>query len=128
MIDAGDALDQRRLARPVVAEQPDDLAGTDVPADIVDGGEAPKALGQVADREDRLHYEPSLTRPVIRSRDWSMSTARMITVPTTMNCQNASTLSSTRPVVSPAMMSEPMIVPTTEPDPPNRLTPPMITA
>ena len=34
----------------------------------------------------------------------------------------------TRPVVSTAMISEPITVPTTLPAPPNRLTPPMITA
>ena len=34
----------------------------------------------------------------------------------------------TSPVVSTAMMSEPMTVPMTEPAPPKRLTPPMMTA
>src|SRR6516225_807005 len=47
----------------------------------------------------------------------------MTTVPTTMNCQNASTLSITNPVVRIAMISAPITVPMTVPAPPNRLTP-----
>ena len=65
---------------------------------------------------------------MMRSRDWSISTATMTTVPTTMNCQKASTLSMTSPVVSTAMMSAPITVPITVPAPPNMLTPPMMTA
>ena len=45
-----------------------------------------------------------------------------------MNCQKASTLSITSPVVSTAMMRAPITVPITVPAPPNMLTPPMITA
>ena len=71
---------------------------------------------------------PPLGRPMIRSRDWSSSTATITTMPTTMNCQNASTLSMTRPVVSTAMISAPITVPMIVPDPPDMLTPPMMTA
>ena len=67
-------------------------------------------------------------RPATRSRAWSMSTARMTTMPMTMNCQNGSTPSMMSPVTRMAMMSDPMTVPITLPRPPNMLTPPMITA
>ena len=52
----------------------------------------------------------------------------MTTAPTTMNCQNDSTFSITSPVVSTAMIKAPMTVPITVPAPPNKLTPPMMTA
>ena len=112
-VDAGDALDQRRLAGAVVAEEAHHLAGVDVEAERADGGEAAEALGDVADGEDRLGHVggPWRARPTMRSRDWSMSTAMMTTAPTTMNCQKASTFSITRPVVSTAMISEPITVP-----------------
>ena len=63
LIDAGDALDQRRLAGAVVAEQRDHLAGIDVPAHVVDGDQAAEALGQVADRKDRIAHLASALGP-----------------------------------------------------------------
>src|SRR5690606_3874487 len=130
LVHAGDALDQRRFAGAVVAEKRHHLAREDVEAHLVDGNEAAEALGELADREDRIAHADSLplSRPTMRSRDWSMRTATMTTAPTTMNCQNAWTLSMTSPVVRTAMMSAPMTVPITVPAPPNRLTPPMMTA
>src|SRR6185312_549860 len=125
---ARDALDQRRLARAVVAQERHDLARSDLPAHVVDGGQAAEALGEVADREDRIaHSRPPEKRPTMRSRDWSMSTAMITTAPTTMNCQKACTLSITSPVVSTAMMSAPITVPMIVPAPPNNDTPPMMT-
>src|SRR5690606_6064906 len=110
VMDPRDALDQRRLAGAVVAEEGDHLAGVNLPAHVVDRGQPAEALGEVADGEDGFGHgpHPDLPRPMIRSRDWSISTAMITTEPTTMNCQKASTLSMTSPVVSTAMISAPM--------------------
>ena len=71
LIDAGDALDQGRLAGAVVAQEADNLAGIDVPTDLVHGHQAAKALGHLSDRQERLGHAiyPVLPRPMIRSRD-----------------------------------------------------------
>ena len=63
--------DQGRLAGAVIAQEADDLARIDVPADLVDGDQAAKALGHLSDREERLGHVryPVLPRPMIRSRD-----------------------------------------------------------
>lgn len=65
---------------------------------------------------------------LMASRDWSISTARIATEPTTVNCQNGVTFSITNRVIKTAIINAPMIGPTTAPDPPNRLTPPIIKA
>jgi hypothetical protein len=46
---AGNAIDQRRLARAVRADQAEPLAFPDIDADIVERGEAAKRLGQGSD-------------------------------------------------------------------------------
>src|ERR1700689_1588143 len=129
-VDARDAFDERRLSRAVVAEQTHHLAARDVETHVVDRDEAAEDFCQVADGEQGLAHcaAPPRVRPMMRSRDWSISTATMTTVPTTMNCQKASTLSITSPVVSTAMMSAPITVPITVPAPPNILTPPKMRA
>ena len=43
-IDAGEHLDQRRLAGAVVAEQPEHLAGGEVDVDLLDGVHAAEGL------------------------------------------------------------------------------------
>ena len=52
-VDAGENLDQRRLAGAVLAEQRMDLAATDVEIDRVERQRAGEALGQAGDREQR---------------------------------------------------------------------------
>ena len=52
---AEDAVEQRRLAAAVRADQAEDLALLDVEADAVDRGDAAEALADVADFEDRGH-------------------------------------------------------------------------
>jgi hypothetical protein len=52
-MDAGDALDQRRLARAVVAHQRHDLARRHVEVDLVEGLHGTEALGDAAQLEDR---------------------------------------------------------------------------
>src|ERR1700689_451468 len=129
-VDARDAFDERRLARAVVAEQTHHLAARDIETHVVDRDEAAEDFCQVADGEQGVAHcaAPPRVRPMMRSRDWSISTATMTTVPTTMNCQKASTLSITSPVVRTAMMRAPITVPITVPAPPNRLTPPKMRA
>ena len=70
-VDPGDAFDERRLARAVVAEQADHLAGRDVETHAVDGDEAAEHFREAADGEQRLAHRkaPAPTRPVMRSRD-----------------------------------------------------------
>ena len=53
-VDAGDALDQRRLAGAVVADEGHDLAGRDVEVDLVEGLDGAEALRDSAQLEDRL--------------------------------------------------------------------------
>ena len=48
VVDAGDAFDEGRFARPVVAEKPDDLAAGNVEADVVDSDEAAEDFRQAA--------------------------------------------------------------------------------
>src|ERR1700694_3549526 len=49
---AGDAVEQRRLARSVGADQRKDLVSLDVERDVVDRGEPKEALGQAVDAQD----------------------------------------------------------------------------
>ena len=62
---AGDDLDQRRLAGPVVAQQRRDLAGMDVEADALQRGDRAVALGDISDRQERYR---SSSRPVVAGR------------------------------------------------------------
>ena len=70
-VDSGDAFDKRRLARAVVAEQADHLAGRDVETHVVDGDEAAEHFREAADGEQRRTHRkaPAPARPVMRSRD-----------------------------------------------------------
>src|SRR5690606_13245359 len=129
-VSARHAFDERRFAGTIVAQQGHDFAWVDIPVNAIDRGQTAETLSESADGQDRRVHRRAThrTRPTIKSRDWSISTATMTTVPTTMNCQKAWTLSITSPVVSTAIISAPMTVPMIVPAPPNRLTPPMITA
>ena len=51
---AGDRLDQRRLARAVVAEQADDLAGADLEVDVLQRLHGAEALAVALQREERF--------------------------------------------------------------------------
>jgi hypothetical protein len=50
---ARDQVERRGLARPVRADQPEDLAGHHVERQVADGLEPAEALGQAPDREQR---------------------------------------------------------------------------
>ena len=50
--DAGDGLDQRRLAGAVVADEGDDLAGVDVEVDVLERLHRPEALGDPAQLQE----------------------------------------------------------------------------
>ncbi len=70
-MDAGDAFDEGRLARAVVAEQAHHLAACDVEAHVVDRDESAEDFCQVADGEQGLAHcaAPLRVRPMMRSRD-----------------------------------------------------------
>ncbi|GGN21305.1 hypothetical protein GCM10011609_73280 [Lentzea pudingi] len=55
-VDARDALDQRRLARAVVADEGRDLAGVDVEVDVVQDVHGAEALVDAAQLENRLAH------------------------------------------------------------------------
>ena len=55
-IDAGDAVEDRGLARAVGADQRDDLARHDVQADVIDGAQTAEVHGQVLDVENRAGF------------------------------------------------------------------------
>ncbi len=71
LVDAGDALDERRLAGAVVAEQSHNLAGKDVPAHRIDRRQAAEALGHLANGKGRTAHVwgADTARPTIRPRD-----------------------------------------------------------
>src|SRR5690349_1398753 len=104
-MDTRNTLYQGGLPGPVVTQESYNFTFIDLPIDGVDRGQSAKPFCQIADGENGLgHFRsPLRTLPTIRSRDWSISTAAITTVPTTMNCQNAWTLSITRPVVRTAI-------------------------
>ena len=51
-VKAGDAADERRLSRAVVADQPDDLAGPDFEIDILKRVQAAEGLAEPGDTEE----------------------------------------------------------------------------
>ena len=96
MEDAGNRLDQGRLARAVVAGKRHDFAGMNVERNLGQRLHAAEMLGDVADGEDVVGY--SISRPPMKRRWlWSTSTEMMMTQPTAMYCQNGSTLMNTSP-------------------------------
>ncbi len=54
LVDAGEDLHERRLARTVLADQAQDLARVQVEAHVVEHAVADEALAQSADAEERL--------------------------------------------------------------------------
>ena len=52
LLEPADDLHQRRLARAVVAEQPEDLALAQVQVDVAQRGDRAEALGDVLDAQD----------------------------------------------------------------------------
>ena len=60
--EARDAVDERRLARSVRADQPDQLAGTDLEVDTVDSTQAPERDAHVGGRQQRhVPASPTMT-------------------------------------------------------------------
>src|SRR5262245_37618465 len=93
----GEHLDQRRLAGAVVADYRENLVRVEVEVGMVERGDTPVALNQVACLQDcagrsrfRTHAETLLIH-------WSSATATMISTPTANSCQSASRPASARP-------------------------------
>src|SRR5690606_35060982 len=49
-----DAVEKRRLATAVRADQAEDFAGSDIEADVIHGSDTPEGLRNVTDAEDRI--------------------------------------------------------------------------
>src|SRR5215217_765160 len=128
-VHAADALDQRGLAGPVVAEEREDLAGVDVEVDAVERDHRAEALAGPGDGE----HQP-LTAWMLRKRRsrWarttSSSTAATRMAPVAMYCQLGSMPSRLSPLRMTAMISAPVMALPTPPRPPRKLAPPMMTA
>ena len=69
-VDAGEALDQGRLAGAVVTDQRGDLAGIDVEVHVVEHVHGAEAFVQLARRKDRFSHEVTPSS-VVGSRDGS---------------------------------------------------------
>src|SRR5262245_44229940 len=78
---AGQRLDQRRLARAVVADDRRDLAGQQVEVRARERGHVTEALDEPARLEQRRCGGGAHAR--LRRRSWSIETARMISTPVT---------------------------------------------
>jgi hypothetical protein len=68
LVVAGEDLDQRRLAGPVVAEQPEHLAVLEMEVDGAQGGNRTEALGHALHAQDLGHGQVSPLPPRWRSR------------------------------------------------------------
>ena len=143
---AGDALDEGRLARAVLAHQGDDLAGGDVEIDTVEDRLIGETLRQAGDRQERrqagggagdaarlamppsrrgeLRSWPAQGRPT-RNRCWreaaSTVAATSSTPPVTMNLTEEDTASRSMPLAIDPMTSAPSSADQADPRPPNRL-------
>ena len=108
-VEAGDDLDQRRLAGAVLAHQRMDLAGPEVERDLVERLDAGKRLA------DRLHLElHGQAVPVLTARQRLSHTAARMSAPSRNCTQYGSTLASTMPFSISAMRMTANIVPSTE--------------
>ena len=134
---AADALDQRRLARAVVAEQRQHLAAVQLEVDAVEREDRAEALGGAAHGERRRASEARsragrLAAPGTGSRacrgTTSSSTASTMTTPMTIGCRNASTFSRFMPLRITPIISAPTSALATLPRPPRKLAPPITTA
>ena len=81
---AGDAADERRLSRAVVADKPDDLAGPDLEIDILERMQAAEGLAERGDTEEGF-CPPGHS---IHSAGWRWLTATATTmmIPCTTIC------------------------------------------
>ena len=79
--EAGDGVDERRLAGAVRSDQPDELAGLDVEVDAVVGGQAAVADGQLAGLQERQSDRPP-RRGIGRSAgSWRRVQRRLLAAP-----------------------------------------------
>src|SRR5271165_24029 len=118
-----DRLDERRLAGAVVADHGDDLAGIEIEVGMVERGDAPVALDELAAGEDGFDAHLATLRI-----HWSRATATMIRTPMANSCHSTSRPASETADRNTPTISAPISVPMTEPRPPKRLVPPITTA
>src|SRR4029077_20890033 len=107
---AAEGLDQSRLARAIVPNDREDLAGIEVEVGVVERSDAPIALDEAASRDGRFdaHFD------TLRIH-WSSATATIIRTPMANSCQSTSspareTAERKTPTIS-AATSVPMIGP-----------------
>src|SRR5262245_24338160 len=122
---AGERLDEAGLARAVVADDRQDLAGIEVEVGAVERRDPAVSLDQAARLQDGLALRAHVA--ILRSH-WSMATATMLRKPTAKSCHSTSTPERARPLRKTPTISAPSSVPKIEPRPPNRLVPPITTA
>ena len=82
LVDAVEDLEQRRLARAILADEPHDLAAVDVEADVIQRLHARKGLGDAADLEDGCAHLTTSSR----ERSSARATAAMMRMPCTPFC------------------------------------------
>ena len=68
LVDAGEDLDQRRLAGAVVAEEAMDLAGIDLDVDVAERDDRAEMLGDAAELDGRNRAHPALLSPSALAR------------------------------------------------------------
>src|SRR5206468_321254 len=107
-VHAADRLDQRRLARAVVAQQRDDLALLDGQRRAVERADRPVALDRSYDFEQRRHaLAARRSRCSSRPRTTSSSSETITSTPTAISCQNGLTPSRSSPLRITPMISAP---------------------
>src|SRR2546430_4420701 len=130
---AADALDERRLTGPVVAEQREYLAREHLDVHPVQRQYGTEALGRGPYRQRgyAVHERAACSTRSRRSsqpRTTSSSTAITMTMPITIGCRNASTSSRFMPLRMTPIISAPRIALPMLPRPPMKLAPPITTA
>src|SRR5439155_3650196 len=123
-VDAAGDVHRRRLARAVLADQPQHLAGAELEADVVQYRDAEEALADLVELQQRLSHR----RTSRRWRSASITAASRMTPPLMANTENSDSPSSCRLLSMTARNSTPNRVHRILPLPPNRLTPPITAA
>src|SRR5918996_1994453 len=120
-VDAGDALDERRLAGAVVADERDDLAAVDAERGVLQSDDGAEILPQVLDADERHGYRTLVSRSVSE-----MASSRR--TPWAILCSDAERPERIRPIVSLPIIRLPTRAPMTLPSPPKSRVPPITTA
>src|SRR4051794_37559714 len=124
LVDAGEAVHDRRLARPVVAHERDDLAGIDVDRQLLERDHGPELLADALGSDQRRDCHG---RPALGSRRVS-EIATSSRTPWEIICSDEERPERIRPFVKVPSIRLPAKAPMTLPSPPNSRVPPITTA